>query len=100
MAPTCSNTGAHSAICRCAQRQCPQQNDLAGPDHKALSILTLDSDTKVALDDVVIKDQMRRWPESRPAMLGRDARRYAPRRKEIGVQEHAAGQMRHPQDIG
>jgi hypothetical protein len=33
-------------------------------------------------------------------MLGLDARRHAPRREEVGVQEHAAGQVRHPQDVG
>ena len=77
-----------------------QQNDLAGPNHEVLSILTVDSDAKFALDDVVINDQVGRWPESRRAMLGRDARRDAPRREEVGVQEHAAGQMRHPQDVG
>ena len=51
-----------------------QQNDLAGPDHEAL-FFTLDPDVKVALDDVVINNQMGRWPESGRAMLGRDARR-------------------------
>jgi hypothetical protein len=55
---------------------------------------------KVTLDDVVIDNQVGRWPEKRCAMLGRDARRYAPRREELGMQEHAAGQMRHPQDVG
>ena len=77
-----------------------QQNDLAGPNHEALSILTLDPDVKLALDDVVINNQVGRRPESRRAMLGRDARRNAPWREEVGVQEHAAGQMRHPQDVG
>ena len=77
-----------------------QQHDLAGANHKVLSIPTLDPDVKFALDDVVINNQVGRWPESGRAMLGRDARRYAPRREEIGVQEHAAGQMRHPQDVG
>ena len=77
-----------------------QQNDLAGANHEVLSIPTLDPDVKFALDDVVINNQVGRWPESRRAMLGRDARRHAPRREEIGVQEHAAGQMRHPQDVG
>ena len=67
---------------------------------RLLSILALDSDTKLALDDIVIKDQVGRWPEGRRAMLWRDARRDAPRREEIGVQEHAAGQMRHSQDVG
>jgi hypothetical protein len=32
-------------------------------------------------------------------MLAWNARGDAPRRKEIGVQEHAAGQTRHPQDV-
>jgi DNA repair protein RadC len=77
-----------------------QQNNLAGLYHEAFSILTLNSDAKVALDDVVINNQVGRWSESGRAMLGRDARRYAPRREELGVQEHAAGQMRHPQDVG
>ena len=77
-----------------------QQNDLAGPDNKALSILALHPDVEFALDDIVIKNQVGRRPESRRAMFGRDARRDAPWREEIGVQEHAAGQMRHPQDVG
>ena len=68
-------------------------------DHKVLSILAVDPDAKIALDNVVINDQVRRGPERRPAMLARDARRNAPRLEEIGVQEHAAGQMRHPQDV-
>jgi len=55
---------------------------------------------KVALDDVVINNQVGCCPEKRRAVLGRDARRYAPRREELGVQEHATGQMRHPQDVG
>ena len=63
-------------------------------------LLTFDADAKLALDDIVINNQVRRRPEGRRAMLGRDARRHAPRREEIGVQKHAAGQMRHPQDIG
>ena len=70
------------------------------PNHEVLSVLAVDSDAKLALDDVVINDQVGCRPESRRAMLGRDARRDAPRREEIGVQEHAAGQMRHPQDVG
>src|SRR5204863_307163 len=52
-----------------------QQNDFAGPNDEVLAALTLDSDMKVTLDDVVIKNQVGRWPESRRAMLGRDARR-------------------------
>ena len=73
---------------------------LAGPEHEAVSVLTLDPDVKFALDDVVINDQVGRRPERRRAMLGRDARRDAPRREELGVQKHAAGQVRHPQDVG
>ena len=49
------------------------------------------ADLKFALDDVVINDQVGRRPERRSAVLTRDARGDAPRRKEIGVQEHAAG---------
>ena len=77
-----------------------QQNDLAGPDYEVLPILALDPDTKIALDDIVIEDQMGRWREKRSAMLGPDTGRHAPRREEIGVQEYPAGQMGHPQDIG
>jgi hypothetical protein len=77
-----------------------QQNDLAGPDHELLSIRTLDSDVNGALDDVVINNQVGRWPERWRAMLRRDARRNAPGREEFSVQEHAAGQMHHPQDVG
>jgi hypothetical protein len=43
-----------------------QQNDLAGPNHDALSILTLYSDTKVALDDVVINNQVGRTRSCTP----------------------------------
>jgi hypothetical protein len=77
-----------------------QQNDLAGPNHEVLSVLTVDSDMKVALDDVVINNQVGCWPEKRRAVLGRDAGRDTPRREELGVQENAACQMRHPQDVG
>ena len=77
-----------------------QQDYFAGPDNEALSTLTFDSNTKLAFDDIVINDQVGRRPKGRRAMLGRDARRHAPRREEVGVQEHAAGQMRHSQDVG
>jgi hypothetical protein len=77
-----------------------QQNDLAGPDHNALSILAIDPDTDLTLDDVMINNQVGRRPESWRAMLGPDARRDAPRREELGVQKYAAGQMHHPQDVG
>jgi len=77
-----------------------QHNDVAGPNHEVLSILTLDPNVKIALDDIVINNQVGRWPENRRAMLRRDARRNAPRREELGMQEHAAGQMCHPQDVG
>jgi len=33
------------------------------------------------------------------AVLARNARREAPWGEEVGVQEYAAGQLRHPQDI-
>jgi hypothetical protein len=55
---------------------------------------------KFAFDDVMKNNQMRRCREEGRAMLGRNARRYAPRREELGVQEHTAGQMRHLQDVG
>ena len=77
-----------------------QQNNLAGPNDEVIAVLTLDPDSKVTLDNVMIKNQVGHWPESRRAMFGRHARRHAPRREKIGVQEHAAGQMRHPQDVG
>ena len=77
-----------------------QQDDVAGSDHEALSILAFDPDTKFALDDVVIKNQVRCWPESGRAMFWRDARGHAPWREEIGVQKHAAGQMCHSQNVG
>jgi hypothetical protein len=77
-----------------------QQNDLAWPDYEVLPILAIDPDAKIAIDDIVIEDQMGRWREKRCAMLGPDMGRYAPRREEVGVQEYTAGQMRHPQDLG
>jgi multidrug efflux pump len=39
---------------------------------------------KATLDDVVIDNQVGRWLESRRAMLGRKARRHAPRLEELG----------------
>ena len=77
-----------------------QEDDFAAPYLEALSAPILDLDMKLALDDIVIKDQVGRWPKGRAAMLWRDARRHAPRREEVGVQEYAAGQMRHSQDVG
>ena len=77
-----------------------QHHNLAAAKHKVSCIRTVDPDVKFALDDVVINYQVGRLPERRPAMLARNARGDAPGRKEIGVQKHAAGQMRHPQDIG
>jgi hypothetical protein len=62
-----------------------QQNYLAGPDDGTLSSLTFDANAKRAFDDIVINNQMRRRPEGRRAMLGRDACRHAPGREKIGV---------------
>jgi len=76
-----------------------QQNDFAGLDHEAL-FFTLNLDMKFAFDYVMKNNQMRRCREEGRAVLGRNARRYAPRREELGVQEHTAGQMRHLQDVG
>jgi len=75
-------------------------HDLAGADHELCRGLAGEADPQLALDDVVIEDQMGGRPERRRAMLGRDTRGHAPGGKEIGVQEHAAGQMRHPQNVG
>ncbi len=77
-----------------------QNHNLAAGKHKVLLIRTVEPDVKFAFDDVVINDQMGCGPKQGPAMLARNARGDAPRREEIGVQEHAAGQMRHPQDVG
>ena len=76
-----------------------QQDDVAGPDHQ-VSLLAVDPNMKFTLDDVVIKNHVRRWPERRRAVFRCDAGGHTPRREEIGVQEHAAGQMRHSQNIG
>ena len=77
-----------------------QQNNLAGPNDEVIAVLTLDPDSKLTLDNVMIKNQVGHGAESRRAMFGRHARRHAPRREKIGVKEHAAGQMRYPQDVG
>ena len=76
-----------------------QNHNLAAAKDKVLFVRTFDADVKFAFDDVMINDQVGRRPERRPAMLVRNVRGDAPRGEEIGVQEHAAGQMRHPQDI-
>jgi hypothetical protein len=76
-----------------------QQNNLALPNDEVLFAVTLDPDAKGTLDDIVIGDQVGGWPEIGSTMLGRDARRQAPWSEEIRVQEHAAGQVRHLQDV-
>src|SRR5712672_1239521 len=77
-----------------------QQNDVAGSKHEFLSVLAVDPDTELTLDDVVIKNQVRCWPESRRAMFWRDAGGHTPWREEIGVQENAASQVRYSQNVG
>jgi hypothetical protein len=72
-----------------------QQNDVAGSKHKVLSILAVDPDAEFTLDDVVVKNKVRCWPESGRAMFWPDAGGHTPWREEIGVQENAASQMRH-----
>ena len=52
-----------------------KQRDVSRPQRDALSVLSVNSDTKVAFDDVVIDDQVGRRPEHGRAMLG--ARRAA-----------------------
>jgi hypothetical protein len=54
-----------------------KQYDIARSKRKVLSILAVDPDTKLALDDVVIKNQLGGCPESGRAMLWRNARRHA-----------------------
>ena len=47
-----------------------QQHDLASTDHETLAVLALNPDMKLALDDVVIKDQVGRRPEHRRKARG------------------------------
>ena len=72
-----------------------EQNDVAGFKHEVFSILAVNPDMEFALDDIVIKNHVRRWPECRCAVFWCDASSHTPWREEIGVQEHAASQMRH-----
>ena len=74
-----------------------EQDHLSGPEDEGL--FTLDAHVELPLDDVVIEDQVGRRAEQRGAMLGRHTCRYAPRREELGMQEHAAREMCHPQDV-
>jgi hypothetical protein len=76
-----------------------QNHNLAAAKDKVLSIRAFDADVKFAFDDIMINDQVGRRPERRPAVLTRHPRCDAPRGEEISVQEDAAGQMGHPQDI-
>src|SRR5262249_27072965 len=77
-----------------------QQNHLAGPNHEVACRLAIQPNAELAVDDIVINNQVSSWADSRPTMLRRDPRRHAPWREEIGVQKYTAGQMRHPQDVG
>ena len=59
-----------------------QQNDVAGSKHEVLSILAVDPDTEFTLDDVVIKNQVRCWPESGARnVLARRGRPYTKARR-------------------
>src|SRR4051794_28056599 len=77
-----------------------QQNDVADSEHEVFAILAVNPDMELALDNVVIKNHVRRWPERRRAVLWSHAGSHTPWRSEIGVQEHAAGQMRHSENVG
>src|SRR3954471_24169438 len=77
-----------------------QENDVAGSKHEALSIPALEPDTEFTLDDVVIKNKVRCWSESGRAMFWPNAGGHTPWREEIGVQENAATQMHHSQNVG
>lgn len=77
-----------------------QHYNLTCANYKVFSIFVADPDTKPALDDIVIMDQVGCRAEIGRAVLGRQPCRHAPRREEIGTQEHATGQVRHPQDVG
>src|SRR4029077_17977491 len=77
-----------------------QENNITHPKYEALSIFAVDPNTELPLDDVVIENQMRCRAESRRAMFWPDAGGHTPWRGEIGVQEHAAGQMGHSQNVG
>ena len=62
-----------------------QKHDFARPKGKTFSIVILYPQEKLAFDDIVINNQMRRQPDGRRAMLGRDACRNASGREEISV---------------
>ena len=74
-----------------------EKHHLSGPEDEGF--LTLDTDVELPLDDVVIVHQLGRRAEPRAAILGRQTCRHAPRREELGVQEHAAREMGHPQHV-
>ena len=76
-----------------------KKDDISGSDQEGLCIFVVDTDVELPLDDVVTRDQVGCRTEKRGAMLGLHACCHAPRRKEFGMQKHAASQMRHPQDI-
>jgi hypothetical protein len=76
-----------------------QQNNVADSKHEFFSILTVDPDAEFTLDYLMIENQVRCGPENGRAMFGRNAGGHAPRREEIGVQENAARQMRHSQNV-
>jgi hypothetical protein len=77
-----------------------QQNDFPRPEREGRPAFALDAEVKLAIEDVVIGDEMGGRPENRRAVLGCEACRDAPRREELGVQVRAPGQMRDLQDIG
>ena len=76
-----------------------KKDDISGADQEGHCIFVVDTDVEFPLDDLVIWDQVGRQTEKWGAMLRFHACCHAPRRKEFGMQKHAASQMRHPQDI-
>ena len=79
-----------------ARKQC----DVSRPQPDVLPLRSVQPDANVAFDDVVVDDQVGRRAEHRRAMFRAEARGDAPRLEEVGVQEHPACQLCHPEDVG
>src|SRR5438552_3263749 len=60
---------------------------------------TFDAKQEFSRDDVVVRNQQRRLDQEGPAVLGKDIRVDAPRRREVRVKKNASRQANRPKHL-
>ena len=76
-----------------------QHHRLARLDGEDLAGVAAHAELERTLHDVVIRNQVSRRAQRWTAVIGRDLGAQAPGRRELGLQKHAAGQVRGSQDV-